>query len=85
MKLRHAAALALVGWYLLALPPEKRSLPPMSVPFSQWVILESFDKAEDCSVRRAKMSESAGFMRGEQIFWLACVATDDPRLREPSK
>jgi hypothetical protein len=38
MKLRHAAALALMGWYLL-IPPTSRDYPMGNVdaPLSQWV------------------------------------------------
>ena len=56
---RHAAALALVGWYLMV-PPTRWSLsePPSvarnsttmdpSDPLSKWVVIASFDSASKC-------------------------------------
>ncbi len=43
MNLRHAAALTLVGWYLMV-PPESG----MKLPISQWEHVGSFDKIDDC-------------------------------------
>jgi hypothetical protein len=55
MKLRHAAALALVGWYLMA-PPfpkgEHRYEPDTSVPLSQWIRRASFDSAAECEAHK---------------------------------
>jgi hypothetical protein len=44
MKLRHAAALALVGWYLL-MPPAKHNGMPADVPLSRWRNFGAFDSA----------------------------------------
>jgi len=50
MKALHAAALALVGWYLMA-PP--MYLPTYDVdvdaPLSKWKIVGSFDTADECN------------------------------------
>jgi len=90
MKPRHAAALALVGWYLMT--------PPLigpnyaikeDAPFSQWVIAQTFDTASDCerekAAQKAKILPSAG-TRGALPYcrdcFLECIATDDPRLKE---
>ena len=57
MKLRHTAALALTGWYLM-LPPTVGTVSSANVriedhaPFSQWEILDSFDAAKDCAQAR---------------------------------
>ncbi len=60
MKLRHAAALALVGWYLMA--------PPMPVdgqgsarilrnaPLRNWTLVRSFDSARNCEAFKAPMA-----------------------------
>ena len=52
MKSRHAAALALVGWYLLSPPfindKTHRSLFAVKAPLSQWYMLEVFDTAKEC-------------------------------------
>ena len=49
MRFRHAAALALVGWYLMV-PPD--STVPHSVdsaaPISRWTIVTNFEGADTC-------------------------------------
>jgi hypothetical protein len=82
MKLRYAAAaLALLGWYLM-LPPQTRTwwVGPERyddvAPLSSWTIERSFDKAELCEATQ----QQAGDMTigaGHAV----CVATDDPRLK----
>jgi hypothetical protein len=53
MNLRHAAALALVGWYLMLLP--KGNDPMFQVFDTPWsATLRSFDTAQECEVARAK-------------------------------
>ena len=49
MNLRHAAALALVGWYLM-LPPEQGGPGQFNIhaPLSQWSLEGSFDTVDDC-------------------------------------
>ncbi len=65
MTSRHAAALALVGWYLMVpLPPEKTPSPSWgdyfadlfrrTNSFSDWKIVESFDSATDCEKVRVR-------------------------------
>jgi hypothetical protein len=64
--LRHAVALALVGWYLM-MPPLR---PPQSIrwsegkfqvdtltpaPLSQWTIVDSFDSARECRESHLKL------------------------------
>lgn len=66
-KLRHAAALALVGWYLmtppLIIPPPSPHPRPYQVddhaPISRWDISQSFDHAEDCEKARKKLAKDA--------------------------
>ena len=43
MKVCHATALALAGWYLM-MPPANQ----LGAPLSKWKILESFDSASQC-------------------------------------
>jgi hypothetical protein len=45
MNLRHAAALALIGWYLMA-PPYGDTRP--KIPLSEWDTQRVFDSARDC-------------------------------------
>ena len=71
MKVRHAAALALVGWYLMA-PPVFPPVDPeasqwdsyggvvyLKAPLRFWTIDGSFDTASDCRVERAKNLQKA--------------------------
>jgi hypothetical protein len=47
MKARHAAALALVGWYLMT-PPILLKCPDEGAPLSRWTVEEAFDTAREC-------------------------------------
>jgi hypothetical protein len=51
-KLRHAAALALVGWYLMLAPPYQDSSghvgPDYGAPLSKWINLRAFETADQC-------------------------------------
>ena len=92
MKLHHAAALALVGWYLM-MPPWGK----LNAPLSEWVIYQSFDSAEVCAVARKALVDYQANYQGMAMTLITqsggnlqfdgsmatCIATDDPRLREP--
>jgi hypothetical protein len=56
MKPRHAAALALVGWYLMVPPLRSDQKLDASAPLSKWtiVIRGSFDSARQCDERHMK-------------------------------
>jgi hypothetical protein len=58
MKSRHAAALALVGWYLL-MPPLKNKSVATDAPLSTWKLVNSFDTASDCENSRSSLIEQA--------------------------
>jgi hypothetical protein len=53
MNLRHAAALALVGWYLMV-PPT-----PWNPKISTWTIWNSYDTAAQCGIVLGRQRESA--------------------------
>ena len=56
MKLVHAVALALVGWYLI-IPPIVGT-PPKAFPeatFDQWHTMDVFDSVADCQRARTQM------------------------------
>jgi hypothetical protein len=49
MKPRHAAALALMGWYLIFPPPRTADdVPDPKAPLSEWQKIGPFDTIEDC-------------------------------------
>ena len=84
MKPRHTAALALVGWYLMTAPafykPDFLTPPP---PLSRWFINQSFDTAEECEkIRLRNLEKKFGDQSGLQALAWACVASDDPRLKQ---
>jgi hypothetical protein len=92
MKLRHATALALVGWYLIGPPLSKLTVEP-STPLSAWRILHTFDSAADCEkalpeYRRfmefgiIHSSEAAADAAHQVASALMCIASDNPRLKE---
>jgi hypothetical protein len=92
MKLRHAAALALVGWYLMAPPvtpcPDDCGADHQHVdtaaPLSKWKMIESFDTAEGCHrwQHQAELKLTADtYTAWTRAHRSECIATDDPRLK----
>jgi hypothetical protein len=92
MNLRHAAALALVGWYLMLAPWEGERIANPDAALSEWKINYSFDSAADCEAMRIakedfgwqilirKDASSAERATADIFLYQKCVATDDPRL-----
>jgi len=97
MKPRHAAALALVGWYLLV-PPLTSGTVLRNAPLSQWEQVKSFDTADACeknvtflgsiydseAVKRAaaETGKAADLAVGKKRMDAAiCISTDDSRLK----
>jgi hypothetical protein len=58
MKLRHAAALALAGWYLI-IPPIERSGIIARETEDHWIIAARFEQKTDCE-RAARLMRSNG-------------------------
>jgi hypothetical protein len=58
--LRHAAALALVGWYLMVPPRvDPNGRPLLEPPLARWIQGHSFDTAADCETfKRATITNS---------------------------
>jgi hypothetical protein len=87
---RHAAALALVGWYLM-MPATKKAA--LEGPSGSWKVSSAHDTAADCEAVRAqgieilktavqKQPNNDAALTALGIATFAqCVATDDPRLR----
>ena len=106
MNLRHAAALALVGWYLMV-PPDFTGRPhaiDSAAPISRWTIVTSFNSADICKKALTELQNKNGdpanldatgklrrFQRRQppdpelaraRVDNAACIASDDPRLKE---
>ncbi len=85
---RHAAALALVGWYLML--PTSLSHP---TPLSSWHQIQSFDTAADCETFKQKeilsilnheipgMEPKMEKANASLYATGLCIETDDPRLK----
>ena len=93
---RHAAALALLGWYLMVPPlvnaPYKID---MEAPLTSWKVYQTLDTAEECN--KALLSAQAQYKhtasapvgsikKGTRAFALQmtfaqCVSSDDPGLK----
>jgi hypothetical protein len=48
MNLRHVAALALVGWYLMVPPKRMGGMAEENAPLHLWEIVGVYDKASEC-------------------------------------
>jgi len=87
MKIRYAAAAALVQWYLILAPPGTKVTTKPFPPFSQWVVKEHFEDAYECARHRSlyiREHSSSAAKRREQGLLSACISSQDPRLK-PSK
>jgi hypothetical protein len=96
MNLRHAAALALVGWYLMVAPSSRKHVDPdptefdpsistnFHAPLSKWTTIGEFDSAAECHQQREKQMKQHLYNLCDfsSTLTIRCVATDDPRLRE---
>ena len=93
MKHRHAAALALVAWFLMMPPPKPvgdHFETNFNAPLTKWTEVRRFDLQAQCeTVREAYQRKPTGnlvIMLGAaeaQATTKAsqCVASDDPRLK----
>jgi hypothetical protein len=93
MRSRHAAALALLGWYLIEPPP---LLDPWwsqywpwstahrwdgAAPLSRWPIRDTFETLKKCQDDLATTQrENAEYVASSIEAW-QCVASDDRRLK----
>ena len=87
MKPRHAAAFALVGWYLMVAPIEKTgpfTAVKTKAPLKEWDTQATFDDKQACENARkeylAYPPPAARDVVGEKV--VLCVSADDPRLKE---
>jgi hypothetical protein len=89
MKIGHAAALALVGWYLMIPPPGAHG-PNLAAPLNQWVYapvkrkqrcaFQSYSTLEECEARKRKDLKDCIVVEGEDDPILSdarCVRSDE--------
>jgi hypothetical protein len=97
MKTRHAAALALVGWYLisppLGRPKNGNDYVDGGAPYYKWTVLLEFDDLTQCQERRdLEIQDGEDGLKKPPTgdLWamveteLECIAIDDPRLKVPA-
>ncbi|MGA8689773.1 MAG: hypothetical protein WB662_07665 [Methyloceanibacter sp.] len=89
MKPRHAAALALVGWYLM-MPPMGNGKVYVTAPLIMWQIVVSVSTLKDCKnvllnyekhptqISDSKVREAMKLRISHGI----CMSADDPRLKQ---
>jgi hypothetical protein len=89
IKFRHAAALALVGWYLMIPPVGSDGTVDTEAPLGKWKISSSYDNARECNdvmlAAQGYMPDSQTGKKGPvtdnpRLLSEACISTDDPRL-----
>ena len=94
MKPRHAAAFALVVWWLI-IPPTRGGPPEIlyHAPVSKWFFAEDYNTKADCEDRLKEIAETTQddldqCSNGECAVTVGrfasgrCIASDDPRLKE---
>jgi hypothetical protein len=93
VKPRHAATLALVGWYLMVPPRQTAMIFDTDAPLSKWSVYAGFDNAVTCDKvqaseehdwkQKSKADPSNEIYRSlmKQLLGSQCIATDDPRLK----
>lgn len=95
VNLRHATAVALVGWYLMLAPFNAENRSDDSAPLSKWRTGSAFDSAQACERNRAMTlstiahvsARGASDKQGKDALFhdfvvARCIASDDPRLKE---
>jgi hypothetical protein len=60
IKPRHAAALALVGWYLMLPPWNQQKQPAVEAPIAQWQRVALYATVATCEKNRSRMAAGGG-------------------------
>ncbi len=94
MKFHHAAALALVGWYLMIPPWSGPGRFDDKAPMRDWRQVGTYDSASECERDRNETADAllknkdkgpdpeTNNYNGTLYSSGRCVSTDDPRLKE---
>ena len=89
VNLRHAAALALVGWYLMAPPSigadSTTYAADAHAPFTLWTLIATFSSEQECLQAKKEMQPSATNRVGplsspfvSSLPLYRCVPSDNP-------
>lgn len=77
MKLGHAAAFAIVGWYLMVPPPAGGGNRLSYEPLSEWELIDTFDSRQACEQMRDELIRR---MPASAMDTSRCISSDDPNL-----
>ena len=77
-KIRHVAALALMGWSLIVLPAAGAGRRLRFEPLWTWKAIDTFNSQEECEQMRRELIQR---MPGTAIETAQCVSGDDLRLK----
>jgi len=85
---RHAAALVLLGWYVMIPPKGPSGEPEANAPLTQWFDFRAFDSARECrEFLEGMLHPKAGATKTEDqravqqgLARGRCISSDDPRL-----
>lgn len=84
MKLGHAAASLLVGWFLVTPPLGTNGHYDTSAPLSKWKVEGGAASLQDCKDTQKLLTSRAAKQGGksdlEAVKDARCVSQDDPRL-----
>ena len=68
MKLHHAAALALMGWYLMLPPDPKTGTPPdTTAPLNTWRSEGTFETARECQAYLVELNDLSSRRRAQSF------------------
>jgi hypothetical protein len=85
MKLYHAAALTLAGWYLMTPPLKAGGRYDTAAPLSKWRVESGFGSGQDCRKTIADLSQRASAQGrqddAQELKVAKCVSADDPRIK----
>jgi hypothetical protein len=85
MLLRHLAAVALTGWFMITPPPQANGNYETSAPLSRWKIEGGAGTREECRQTMALLSARAAKAGNpgdiEAVKDARCIRQNDPRLQ----
>jgi hypothetical protein len=87
MKVHHAAAIAVAGWYLM-MPPLGNGKVYLNAPLSMWQVVASLETLEDCKSVIQNYKKHPAEISDPQVRELIdrrnahamCVSEEDPRV-----
>jgi len=79
MNYRHAAALIVLGWYLMIPPRDARGVLQPQSALRKWKRAANYNTAQECEVGKFEALDAKG--NGSVFLVSKCIASNDPRLK----